>query len=206
LGSIIVVLSLIFIFADIALLGDIAKQYKASMVQPEWSILYPIIAFQSSTAFLLTYFHLFAFKEKEQTKYVVRDSNIFLLVQYIGVICGLMGLVFASLGFVFSRGWNLQIHTTYTSIILLIPYVLVILYWLITKLQEKHREWYDEKQLQDVGRSAFLTLVLSVVFMTGLFIANYNSLRGIVSIIWLPLYLFWVLFLFSVTNLYFRIR
>ena len=200
------VLSLLFVFSDVALLSDIGKQYKHGLSQPEWLLVYPIMGFQFIAAVVFTSFHLFGFKKKDQVEYVVRDSNIFSIVQYVGVICGLMGLAFSSLGFLFPRAWNLQVHVTMTPIILLAPYALAVGYWLFTKLQEKDRQWYDERQLQDVGKSAFLTLILSVVLMTGLFIANYNNLGGVVSVTWLPLYLFSVLFLFSAGNLYFSGR
>jgi hypothetical protein len=197
------ILSLLFVFSDVALLGDIGKQYKYGLSQPEWSLLYPIMGFQFIVTIALTYFHFFGFKQKDQVKQVIRDSNIFLVVQYVGIICGLMGLTFSSLGFLFHRAWNLQVHVTITPIILLTPYALAVGYWLFTKLQEKQRQWYDEKQLQDVGKSAFLTLILTVIFMIGLFVTNYNNLGGVVTILWLPLYLFLVLFLFSLGNLYF---
>lgn len=197
------VLSLLFIFADVALLGDIGKQYRHGLSQPEWRLLYPIMAFQFITAIVFTYLHFFGFKKENQVKHVARDSNIFLIVQYVGLVCGLMGLSLSSLGFLFPRAWSLQIHTTMSSIILLIPYVLAVAYWFLVKFQEKTRQWYDEKQLQDVGKSAFLTLLASVVFMTVLFVTNYHNLGGVVSILWLPLYLFLVLFLFSLGNLYF---
>ncbi len=198
----ITILSLLFIFGDIALINDIGKQYKAGLSQPEWAILYLLMAFQFSSALILTYANLFKLR-KGQLKYVARDSNIFTTVQYVGLICGSIGLTSASLGFFFPRAWNLHTHVTLSSIILLTPYVLAVVYWFISKLQEKPRQWYDEKQLQDVGKSAFLTLVLSLVSMIGLFIANYHNLGGVVSMIWLPLYLFLVLFLFSAGNLYY---
>jgi len=197
------VLSLLFIFADVALLSDIGKQYKHNLSQPEWLMLYPIITFQFITTIVFIYFHLFGFKKENQLKQVVRDSNIFLIVQYVGIICGLMGFSLTSLGFLFPRAWNLEIHTTISSIILLIPYALATFYWLVTKRQEKNRQWYDEKQLQDVGKSAFLTLIASVIFMIILFVVNYYNLGGVVKVLWLPLYLFFVLLLFSLTNLYF---
>jgi hypothetical protein len=197
------VLSLLFIFSDVALLNDIGKQYKHGLSQPEWSILYPIMAFQFVTAIVFTYLQFSGSLRQKQLNYIAKDSNIFLIVQYVGVICGLMGLSLSSLGFLFPRAWSLQVHTTTTSIILLVPYFLVVSYWFLIKLQEKTRQWYDEKQLQDVGKSAFLTLILSVVFMIGLFITNYNNLGGVVSIVWLPLYLFFVLLLFSAGNLFF---
>jgi hypothetical protein len=200
------VLSLLFIFSDVALLNDIGKQYRHGLSQPEWYLLYPIMGFQFMTAILFTYLHFSGFIKKKQLKYVARDSNIFTTVQCVGVICGLIGLTSSSLGFLFPRAWNLDIHVAISSIVLLTPYALAVGYWLITKLQEEQRQWYDEKQLQDIGKSALLTLILTVVFMTVLFIANYHNLGGVISILWLPFYLFSVLFLFSVGNLYFSCR
>jgi len=198
------VLSLLFVFSDVALLNDIGKQYKHGLAQPEWLILYPIMAFQFMTGLILTFSHLFGLKEKDKVKHVAKDSNIFLIVQYVGVVCGLMGLSLSSLGFLFPRAWSLNIHTTISSTVLLMPYALAVSYWLFTKLQEKDRQWYDEKQMQDVGKSAFLTLLLTVFFMILLFVLNYNNLGGVISITWLPLYLFSALFLFSLGNLYFN--
>lgn len=197
------VLSLLFVFSDLALLGDIAKQYKHNLSQPEWMLVYPIMAFQLIVALLFTFLHLFGFKSKDQVKLVVRDNNILLIVQYVGLMCGLMGLTASGLGFLFPKAWNLDLHVAISSIVLLMPYVLVVSYWFITKIREEKAQWYDEKQFQDLGKSAFLTLILSGIFMISLFIVNYNNLEGIISNIWLPLYLFFTLFTFSLGNLYF---
>ncbi len=197
------VLCLLFVFSDLALLTDIDKQYKLGLDQPEWSLVYPIMAFQFLSAIIFTCFHLFGFKKENQVEDVVKDSNIFLTAQYVGIICGLLGLASSSLGFFFPRAWNLHIHTTIGSIVLLIPYVLIVVYWLSIKLKEGISDWYDEKQIQDVGKSSFMTLVASVVFMVLLFVLNYSNLNGVISMIWLPLYIFFVLTLFSFGNLYF---
>jgi hypothetical protein len=200
------VLSFLFVFSDFALLSDIVKQYKLNLSQPEWLILYPIMGFQLIIAVVFTYIHLFSFKKKGQLAHIVRDNNIFLVTQYVGLICSSMGLVFSSLGFLFPGGWNLDMHVTITLIVLLTPYALAVGYWVLTKLQEEKRMWYDEKQFQDIGKSAFLTLILSAIFMILLFIVNYHNLAGVVSIAWLPLYLFSTLFIFSLSNLFFSNR
>jgi len=197
------VLSFLFIFSDVALLNDIGKQYRHGLSQPEWRLLYPLVSFQLLTSLSFVYLDLSGFLSQKKPKPVVRDSNLFLIVQFVGLVCGLMGLTASSLGFLFSRAWNLFLHVVLSSFILLLPYFLVVSYWFLIKLREKDRQWYDEKQLQDVGKSAFLTLILSIVFMVFLFAANYHQLDGVVSILWLPLYLFLVLFLFSLGNLYF---
>ena len=89
-----------------------------------------------------------------------------------------------------------------TSIFSLVPYVLIRSYWVFVKFKEKSIQVYDEKQIQDIGIASFLTLILSLVVMSVLFFANFNVLTGILSVIWLPLYVFLVLFLFSAINLY----
>ena len=200
------ILSFLFVFSDVALLSDIGKQYRYNLAQPEWLLVYIIMGFQLIVAAVFTYLHLFGFRQEQQIEHVVRDNNIFLVTQYVGLVCGLMGLSLFSLGFFYTSSWNLDMHVTITSILLLSPYALALVYWLVTKLQEKNRQWYDEKQILDVGRSAFLTLISSVIIMTLLFVFNYNNLGGIVSIIWLPLYLFTTLFIFSMSNLYFSTR
>lgn len=206
LALICAIVSLLFVFSDIALISDIVKQYKYSLSQPEWFLLYPMMSFQFIIAVIFTYLHIAGFRKKDQVEQVTRDSHIFLIVQYVGLICGLMGLIFANLSFVYSKAWNVDIHVAISSIILLSPYVMAVLYWLLIKLQEKPMQWVDEKQLQDVGKSAFLTLILNVILMTGIFIANYENLRGIISISWLPIYLFSILLFFSAGNLYFAGR
>ena len=196
------VISILFVFADVALLSDIGKQYRHGLAQPEWLVLYLVMGFQFLAALAYLLFHLFGFKQENLLEQVALDSNIFLMVQYVGILCGLMGLASSSLGYLFPKGWDQHIHTTISLIILLIPYGLAVGYWFLTKFWEKERRFYDEKQRQDIGKSAFVTLILSVIIMIGLFIANYNDLSGITSVLWLPIFLYSVLFLFSLGNIW----
>jgi len=197
------VISLLFVFSDVALLNDINKQYRHSLTQPEWFLVYPIMGFQFVITLILLFLHLSGLLMLKQIDKVVRDSNIFIIVQYVGVICGLMGLASSSLGFFFPRAWSLNVHTTTGGIILLFPYGLSVTYWVLTKLKEKNREWWDEKQLQDIGKSALITLVIDTILLLMLFILNYNHLDGVICILWLPLYLFATIFVFSMGNLYY---
>ncbi len=200
------ILSLLFVFSDWALLTDIHRQHKYGFDQPEWLLLYPIMIFQFITVIVSVFFHLFSTTKKNQLKNIEKDSNIFQIAQYVGITCGVLGLALSSLGFLYSRAWSLTIHSVMGPIILLTPYILVVIYWFVIKLQERDRVFYDEKQILDIGKSAFLTLLTSVIFMISLFITNFSNLNGIVSILWLPLYLFFVLFIFSSANLYYTKR
>jgi hypothetical protein len=200
------VVAALFIFSDVALLMDISKQYDAGFLQPEWNLVYPIMIGQLAVALLFLILHISGYFSKQNLREIVQDSNIFLVVQVVGLVCGGMGLVMSMLGFFFPKGWNPLIHTVMGSAVVISPYLLVIAYWIILKLKEPSHQLYDEKQILDVGRSAFLTLIISVVLMVFLFASQYNDLGGVVRYLWMPLYLFGVVFLFSIGNLYFSSR
>jgi hypothetical protein len=196
--------ALLMVFADIALLSDIAKQYKAGWDQPEWKLLYPILIAQSIVVVVFLFLHLIGYFTRKQAQSIAVDSNIFLIVQFTGLLCALMGLVFVILGFIFQPGWSLKLHTILANLTLLAPYGLSVLYWFLVKIKEKGQPLYDEKQSQDVGRAAFLTLITVSVEMVLIYALNINALDGVLRYQWLPLYLFSAILVFSVSNLYFN--
>jgi hypothetical protein len=197
------VLSLLAVFSDVALLSDIHKQYTHGLSQPEWLLVYPIMIAQFVVTILFTIVHFTGVLTRKQVDEVSRDVSIFLVVQFVGLVCGLLGLAAASLGFLFPRAWSLTLHTVLGGLVLIFPYALALGYWIITKLTEKDRQWFDEKQQLDIGRSAFLTIILVSAFMIALFIVLFNNLDGVIRFQWLPLYLFMTLFLFSAGNIYY---
>ena len=200
------VIAMLFVFSYIALLSDIGKQHKYNLPQPEWLILFPIMVFQFVVGLVFILSHFFGFNQKNLLEKVAFDSNIYLVAQYLGLLCGFMGLLAAAMGYIFPRAWTLNVHTTMSLILLFFPYSLIIVYWLLTKLGEKTRVFFDEKQKLDVGRSAFWTLVLDAVIMSCFFVLNYNNLGGVTSINWFPIFLFSSIFIFSLGNLYFSHR
>jgi len=197
------VLSLLFVFSDIALLSDIHKQYRHSLSQPEWAMVFPIITLQFIVTIIFLFIHVTSRFSVKNADFPTRDINIFLILQYVGVISGLMGLGLASMGFIITSGWNLITHSILGGIVILLPYGLALFYWLATKFQEKDRQWFDEKQSQDIGKSALMTLLVNTILLIVLFFSNFKHLNGIISMLWLHIYLFAVLFLFSLGNIYF---
>ncbi len=200
------VVAALFVFSDVALLMDISKQYDAGFLQPEWKLVYPIMIGQMVVASLFLVLHIGGYFSKQNQREIVQDSNVFLVVQVVGLICGGMGLLLSFLGFFFSEGWDPLTHSVMASAVVISPYILVIAYWVVLKIKESSHQLYDEKQLLDVGRSAFLTLSVSAVLMVILFASQFNNLGGVIRYLWLPLYLFGVVFLFSAGNLYFSSR
>ena len=200
------VLCILFVFADWALLSDIHKQYLHQLSQPEWSLIYPILAVQLLLTLLFLYLHFANFFSQRDIPEVARDSNAFLLVQYVGVLTGFLGLLNQGLGLFISRGWNFVIHTLLGSLVLLFPYIVVLFYWAVTKLKETDRTWFDEKQQMDLGRSAIFALIFDIVLMGLIYFLNINQLDGIIRLIWFPLHLFSIIASFSLGNLYFSKR
>jgi len=201
------ILVFLFVFGDLALISDIGKQHKHGLAQPEWFVLYPVLGFQFLSSAILTYAGLFRLRKKVKNEPVARDINIYILVQYVGAVCGFLGLSFTILNFGFPRPlWMIKTHITATSIFLLIPYLLVVLFWFIVKIKEKPKQWYDEKQIQEMGRSSLFTLLSSVIVVSFLFVLNFNSLEQLLSVLWFPFYIFLTLFLFCGANLWFSFK
>jgi len=83
-------------------------------------------------------------------------------------------------------------------LLLLIPYILVVLYWLFLKRKQKIAEWYDEKQFQDILKASLITLLLSIPGLLVLLLIEIPH-----PVYWFLYYIFLVIFLFSSSSLYF---
>lgn len=200
------VICVLLVFADWALLSDIHKQYLHELSQPEWALVYPILSVQFLMTLLFVFLHFTGYFVHQQIPDVAQDNNTFLLVQYVGLLSGLFGLVNQSLGFLFPGKTNFLVHTVIGSLVLLFPYVVVVFYWTGTKLKESRRVWFDEKQRMDLGKSAMFAVVLDLLVMSIIYAANINNLQGVVHQVWFPLHLFSVIFFFSWGNLFFSKR
>ena len=108
-----------------------------------------------------------------------------------------------ALSFFYPSGWSLPTHTVLGGLTLIFPYGLAVSYWVVLKLREKDRVWWDEKQARDVGKTAMVTLVLNTTLMLGVFVFNIQNLGGVVQLVWFPLYLFGTITFFSAGNLFF---
>lgn len=200
---VLVAIAALFVVSVVVLMNDITNQFEGGFLQPEWNLVYPILVAQLAVTLLLLVLHAAGVFTRQKEEQVAQDVNIFLIVQVVGVICGGGGLVMSLLAFLYPKSWSPLFHTVMGSVVVLVPYLLMVGYWLAMKLGERAKEFYDEKQSRDVGRSAFFTLITASVLMVVLFITQFNALDGVIRFIWLPLYLFGVIFLFSASNLYF---
>jgi len=159
--------SFLAVFSDWGILGDISKEYEAGLdTSGEWPILYILLGIHTIFFLLLTGVSaavLRRLKEKRGEEMTVqKDEMVFTAAQYVGLICGVIGLFWTVFALVVSQRLPVSYyHMLASSIMILIPYGLVVLYWFILKCNEKIGDWYDEKQSRDVYRSGFTRLYLT---------------------------------------------
>ena len=202
------VVSCFFIINDIACLTDIGREYAEGFeVETEWDSLFFSLFlhglfFTLMTADLIESFRL---QKRSQTdKPMIKDEVIFTLVHCVGVLCGGIGIT-TVVGIYAEPGSHAILHNTFPFmfVLTLIPYILLAGYWLFIKLKDKPAEWYDEKQFRDISKAGLLTMFLTIPFLAIIYITNYND-SGPTTVLWFPMYLYFVIFIFSAGSLYFN--
>lgn len=206
------VTSLLMLFGDFALASDISKEYIFGL-PGEFNILFFSQALHFIFYILIIVLLVLARKSvrKESEEIVLKDDSIFINAQYIGILSGISGLILITIfSFLYLTvyplpSWAVDAGIIVISLIAVIPYILIVLYWLIIKIMEGISEWYDEKQYQDITRASLVTLIASIIVMAAIFVIQYFvSAFTIMSEIWFPFYIFLVLLLFSASTLYFN--
>jgi hypothetical protein len=203
------VISTVMLFGDYALIGDITKEYKAGLIEGIFSEF--IILYFSQVLHLL--FYIFAVillvitgikrTEAVQTREALKDEAIFIDVQYIGIYTSILGLAILIAMSLFTPMWAIKKGIIILCICLVLPYALIVIYWLVLKIRERITEWYDEKQFQDVTRASFISFLSSIVILAAFFlIQNLVEDFKLMNVIWFPLYFFSALLIFSTTVLY----
>jgi len=205
-------ISLLMLPGDFALASDISKEYLFGL-PGEFNILFVSQALHFVFYILMIVLLVFTRKSilKKSEEVVLKDDSIFINAQYIGILSGISGLILITIFSVLSLTiyplppWAIDAGVVVISLIAVIPYIFIVLYWLVIKLNERVSGWYDEKQYQDITRASLVTLITSMIIMALIFIAQYFiSALNFFNEIWFPFYIFLVLLLFSASTLYFN--
>jgi hypothetical protein len=205
-----VIMSTLMVLGDFALLNDMGKEHAAGLdTSGEWPVLYLSQAIHLLFIILLVVLLILTRKklQKSQNDIVIRDEAIFINAQYIGILCSLFGIgAFSILAF-FTPLWALRLGVFPVSLVSILPYIIIVIYWLIIKIREKSGSWYDEKQFRDMTRGSLFTLIVSIIVMTVIYLIQYLSQAfEFITITWWPFYVFLVLLLFSGSILYYSKR
>lgn len=209
LALVLSIISCVFILNDIACLSDIGKEYQEGLeVEFEWTWLY-WSSFLHGFFFIAMMANLIeAWMHQRRLSAetaALKDEVVFIVVHCVGVICGGIGLLSAYATFIETRTHAILQYTFPLMFALtLIPYAFLSGYWLIMKIKERPKEWYDEKQFRDISRAGLITMFATIPFLAFLYISNYNPPLGPIHILWFPFYLYFVIFIFSCFSLYFN--
>ncbi|MCL5070861.1 MAG: hypothetical protein M1308_08195 [Actinobacteria bacterium] len=203
------VISLLMVFGDFALLSDITKEYIGGI---ERGIAGEFLMLYMSQGLHLLFFVLVIvlavltkrrIHKKVVEEVVIKDESIFINANYIGVLCGISGLAILALFSIFYPLWAIRKGIIIITLVVIFPYIIIVVYWVITKLKEKIGEWYDEKQYQDIAKASLTTMLTSAVLLAVIFAFQYWYTRSaLLNVIWFSLYLFFSLLVFSSIILY----
>ena len=137
------------------------------------------------------FFMYWIFQKTALKKYLKFNETIFSLLQILGAFFGFVGLLLTIL-------WPTYIMASDLWQILLLPFLIIQMYWQLIKKMSKERDLLDEKQLADMKNASSITLFLSIIGMIILYVAfKENRLSGLV---WFPFYLFFINFIYSITT------
>jgi hypothetical protein len=122
------------------------------------------------------------------------NENIFMITQSIGVLCGVAGLLIT---FIYPH----KIIELHLWELLIMPYFIIQVYWLIVMKIRRSGEILDEKQEYDMGKAGGMTFGISIPAMVIVFILYQNKIAE--GLIWFPYYLFITILIFSSSTLYY---
>jgi len=199
------IISLILLMGSVGLLHDIGNEYEVFKGVPkEWDVLF-IVHFIHAIFYILVLGFLGStipkFSKIGEDGFIW-DDRVFLLAHYVGLLTSLMGLSITILNLALKIDPELiRQGLPMMTIVILLPYCLMVVYWIIINRKKSIENWYDEKQWQDLGKSALMTGV--ILFPLGLifYFLTFWSRQALAGVTWLPLMLFLCLMIFSGVNL-----
>ena len=205
------IISLLMVFGDFTLIGDIVKEYSAGLpgIESEFAVLYcsqflHLLFYCLVIIFIILNNRVKRHTHRSDAEVPLKDEAIFIDAQYIGLFTAALGLaILASLS-IFSPLWAIKKGIVTVCAVLVIPYAAIVIYWLVIKIRERVTEWYDEKQFQDVAKAGLVSFLSSIAILAIFFVIQ-NTLRKflLLGVIWFPLYFFIALLIFSGSILYF---
>lgn len=204
------VVSAICLVFDFAALEDIGTDYLVHGYDStmEWIWLFSSLAvrlFFFVTAYLLIIRILRGIRALTYTGKTIVDEIIYEVTQYVGIVCGLIGVLFTSYAYVVLndftiRNWLIWLLMFYCLVIIL-PYFTMIIYWIIRLAGRAEMTLFDEKVRQDIAQAGLTAWLVSIAVMVLIFFSSFGKTSSATMFMWFPFYLFSTLLVFSVSLL-----
>ncbi|HPT11560.1 MAG TPA: hypothetical protein PLP69_02965 [Bacteroidales bacterium] len=149
------------------------------------------------------------------SKTVFREQ-IFVTMNITGIVCSIAGLYvvlhyFSYLNMGIKGSHLLKNYDITPFIFILLPYFFITAGWVIRYIKDRLAGVIDEKQTSDINRSGMIAMLVSlpllliIMFKTFLgtpVVSHGIYITGTITILWVPLYLFLVILIFSSSALY----
>lgn len=203
------IISGLMVLGDISLLSDIGNEYEAGLqTRGEWWILFSSYALHLVSLVL----GLIALirnlnQDPGSEEKILKDEVLFLSLISTGIISGWLGL----LGVVGAMAanislWMMERIAPVLSMVIISPFLVLLVIWLLRGIISSVKPSLDEKQLQDLSTASLWTLVITLPMMIVFFGFQHSSLaKESWEALWLPLLLFLSLTSFSSFTMgYFR--
>ena len=113
---------------------------------------------------------------------------LFITTNIVGIVCGIFGLIAIFL-------WHEFIIEAHLWELIIFPYVLVWVYWLIIIRIRKKSVIVDEKQEWDMSQAAGFTFGGTIVILSIMFQLSMKKIVDLNNGLWFPCYLFLTIFL-----------
>jgi hypothetical protein len=137
------------------------------------------------------------------------SSRYFIILNIAGIICGVAGIIYI---LYFNRNHSDKLAQSDMTLLLamLSPVIIIILLWLTVFLKIRKQALFDEKIFNDINKSGMTVFIISLFLAAGTIIKVFSEkpvvspiyINGRMDIIWMMLYLFIAILIFSVTALY----
>jgi hypothetical protein len=174
---VLVLLSGVMLFSDLAILSDIGKEYLIFDVTNEWIMLYCFAGLH----LVAMVFGLVAVKrapdkgEKLFEAFAKSAEGLFLSMHQISLVSGVLGV----LGVILAKT-NLLVDERFSgsfAILLaglaLVPLAMIVVFWIVKIRKKPVKEWMDEKQLSDTALGGLCGLIAGVIFYAVVFVLDF---------------------------------
>lgn len=125
-------------------------------------------------------------------KHFKMNERLFIITNIIGVTCGIIGLLVTFI-------WPQFIVELHLWEVIVTPFALMYIYWLLIIRIRKTAEIVDEKQDYNMTKAGAITMAFSIPAMVIMFMLYYDKIFD--GAIWFPYYFFVLLLFFSGTTL-----
>jgi hypothetical protein len=143
-------------------------------------------------------------------------EQIFVTMNITGIVCSIAGLYFvlfyfSYLNMGFPGSHLLRRYDITPFLFILFLYLFVAAGWIIRYIKDRFSGVIDEKQVSDINRSGMIAMLVSFPLLLIIMIKTFLGapvvshgiyITGTITILWVPLYLFVMMFIFSAGALY----